>query len=113
MGGMGRVFWACWRVLKYRVMRVCLGVWMGGWAGGGFWVGIGVWAVPDVGVSSWAEESQTNSWVRLVFSRKRIRAEATEAWWVVGTSLRPKVVGMESVSPIDRRLAVNFVRWVS
>ena len=65
-------------------------VWLGGLAGGleGCCGGAGVRdrAVgrsegrAGVGSVSWVVASQTKSWVRLVFSRNRTRAEAAAGW---------------------------------
>ena len=80
------------------VMRDCLREvwsgrvenWRGRWVGGGrgrgfaiedaacerFVVGARGRTGAGTGVASWAVESQTKSWLRLVLSRKRTRAEA-------------------------------------
>ena len=73
--------------------------------------GARVGAVDKSGSMSWAEESQTKSWVRLVLSKKRTRAEATAGWWWVGTCVSPMAVGIERVRPIARSVAVYTALW--
>ena len=84
----------------------------GGWGGeneevAGVRLGVGGrdGAGAGAGGESWAMESQTKSWLRLVLSRKRMRAEAAAGWCGVGTCLRPMAVGIERVRPIDRSVA--------